>query len=121
MSSENSTFEAYYAEFPEEIRSLLRSIATTIRKAVPEAQEKISYRMPSFHLNGPIVYFAAFKHHIGFYPTASGISRFKKELVDYTCSKGAVQFPLDKPIPFDLIRKIVLFKRDENVMKKNGK
>ena len=90
----------------------------TIREAAPEAREAISYRMPTFKLNGNLVHFAAFKNHIGFYPTPSGIEQFKKELSLYKWAKGSVQFPLDKPIPFDLVKKIVIFRVKENLQKK---
>jgi uncharacterized protein YdhG (YjbR/CyaY superfamily) len=90
----------------------------TIRKAAPEAIEAISYQMPAFKLNGNLVYFAAFKNHIGFYPTPSGIESFTEELSPYAKGKGSVQFPLDKPIPYDLVEKIVLFRVKENLAKK---
>ena len=90
----------------------------TIREAAPEAIETISYQMPTFKLNGNLVHFAAFKNHIGFYPTPSGIEQFKKELSPYKGSKGAVQFPLDKPAPFDLVKKIVIFRVKENLREK---
>jgi len=89
-----------------------------MREAAPEAVEVISYQMPAFKLNGILVYFAAFKNHIGFYPTSSGIEQFKKELSPYKWSKGAVQFPLDKPIPFALVKKIVIFRVKENLRRK---
>ena len=91
----------------------------TIRKAAPEAEEAIAYHMPTFKLNGKnLVHFAAFKNHIGFYPTPSGIEAFIKELSSYKGAKGSVQFPLDKPIPYDLVKKIVIFRVKEN-RKKN--
>ena len=93
----------------------------TIKAAAPDAKEKISYQMPTFDLKGNLVHFAAFKNHIGFYPTPTGIEKFKKELAVYEGAKGSVQFPLDKPIPYDLIRKIVLFRVKENLAKAGTK
>ena len=86
-----------------------------VREAAPDAIEKISYQMPTFYLNGNLVHFAAFKNHIGFYPTPSGISTFDDELDPYKRAKGSVRFPLDKPIPYDLIEKIVRFRVKENI------
>jgi uncharacterized protein YdhG (YjbR/CyaY superfamily) len=96
-------------------------VRTTIKAAAPNAKEKISYQMPTFDLNGNLVHFAAFKNHIGFYPTPSGIEKFKKELSVYEGAKGSVKFPLDKPIPYALIRKIVLFRVKENLAKAETK
>jgi len=90
----------------------------TIHQAAPEAVETISYQMPAFKLNGVLVYFAAMKNHIGFYPTSSGVAAFKKELSPYKTSKGAVQFPLKSPIPYDLVTKIVKFRVQEDLAKK---
>jgi len=90
----------------------------TIRRAAPEAEEAISYQIPTFKLNGNLVHFAAFKKHIGFYPTPTGIEAFKKELSPYEGAKGSVQFPIGKPIPYDLVKKIVIFRRKENLEKK---
>ncbi len=96
---------------------LLESIRKTIKETAPQAEECISYQMPAYKLKGPLVYFAAYKNHIGFYPTGTGIKAFQKEIQVYKNSKGAVQFPLDQPIPHELIRKMVLFKIDENLNK----
>lgn len=90
----------------------------TIRKAAPAAEEAISYQIPTFKLNGNLVHFAAFKEHIGFYPTSSGIAAFKKELAPYKISKGTVQFPLDEPIPYDIVEKITVFRVNENSRKR---
>lgn len=106
--------DEYISGFPEDIQLLLEKMRATIRKAAPEAEETISYQMPAFKLNGILVYFAAHKNHIGFYPTASPMIAFKKELSSYKQSKGAVQFPFDKPIPFDIVKKIVKFRVKEN-------
>ncbi|MBC7874839.1 MAG: DUF1801 domain-containing protein [Ferruginibacter sp.] len=104
----------YIAGFPEPVRKLLEKIRATIRKAAPGAEETINYGVPTFTLNGNLVHFAAFKNHIGFYPAPSGIVAYKKELSIYEGAKGSVKFPIDKPIPFDLISKIVQFRVKEN-------
>jgi uncharacterized protein YdhG (YjbR/CyaY superfamily) len=103
------TIDEYIETFPREIQPTLRKIRETIRKAAPEAVEAISYQMPTFKLKGKnLVHFAAFEHHIGFYPTPSGIEAFEAELSKYKSGKGSVQFPIDKPVPYDLVRRIVL-------------
>jgi len=112
------TIDEYIKTFSPDIQSILEKMRQTIRDAAPEAIESISYQMPTFKLNVNLVHFAAFKHHIGFYPTPSGIEQFKKELSPYKQSKGAVQFPLDKPIPFALVKKIVIFRVKENMRRK---
>jgi uncharacterized protein YdhG (YjbR/CyaY superfamily) len=107
----------YIAEFPDETRELLEQLRATIRNAAPEAEEVISYRMPAYKYRGMLVYFAAYKNHIGFYPGASGIEAFKKELSGYKGAKGSVQFPLDKPLPLELVTEIVKFRIIENSIK----
>jgi uncharacterized protein YdhG (YjbR/CyaY superfamily) len=119
VQTEYKTIDEYINSFPPDIQSILKKMRQTIREAAPGAEEVISYHMPAFKLNGILVYFAAQKHHIGFYPTASGIAAFKAELTSYNWSKGTVQFPLDKPIPFDLVKKIVTFRVKENLKKKD--
>lgn len=104
----------YIARFPAEVQQLLRQVRQAITAAAPEAQERISYQMPAYTLEGNLVYFAAFKNHIGFYPTASGIERFQAQLAGYKWAKGSVQFPLDQPIPVELIGEIVRFRVEEN-------
>jgi len=111
------TIDEYIAAFPEDVQGKLKQIRATIKAAVPDATEKISYQMPTFYLNGNLVHFAAFKNHIGFYPAASGVAHFTSELGSYQTSKGAIQFPLDQPIPFDLITRIVQFRVMENRLK----
>jgi uncharacterized protein YdhG (YjbR/CyaY superfamily) len=118
VNTQFKTIDEYIRAFPEDIQIILETMRQTIRKAVPEAIEVISYQMPGFKLNGSLVWFAAFKNHIGFYPTSSGIEAFKNELSSYKTSKGAIQFPLDEPIPYDLVEKIVLFRVKENLAKK---
>ena len=112
------TIDEYIKTFPEDVQSLLEKMRQTIRKAAPEAEEVISYQIPTFKLKGNLVYFAAFKNHIGFYPTSSAIEAFKKELAPYKGAKGSVQFPMRKPIPYDLVKKITIFRRKENLAKK---
>jgi uncharacterized protein YdhG (YjbR/CyaY superfamily) len=104
-----NTIGEYIGTFPEDVQRILEKMRQTIRDAAPEAVEAISYQMPTFKLNGNLVHFAAFKNHIGFYPTPSGIEAFKKELSQYPGAKGSVQFPIDKPVPYDLVQKITLF------------
>jgi uncharacterized protein YdhG (YjbR/CyaY superfamily) len=113
------TIDEYIAGCPEHIRGRLNELRATIKKAAPGAEEKISYRMPAFNLNGILVYFAAQTRHIGFYPTSSGVNAFKKEITDYKSSKGAIQFPIDKPLPLELIARIVRFRVKENSGKRN--
>jgi uncharacterized protein YdhG (YjbR/CyaY superfamily) len=114
---EVTTIDEYIKTFPEHVQIILKKMRVTIRDAAPEAQEAISYQMPTFRLNGNLVHFAAFKNHIGFYPSPSGIEAFKEELSPYKSAKGSVQFPMDKPVPYDLVRKIVLFRVQENLKK----
>ena len=115
---EYTTIDEYIATFSPEIQSILRNIREIVRELAPEATEKISYQMPTFYLNGNLVHFAAFKKHIGFYPTPSGIEAFQEELSKYKGAKGSVQFPLNQPIPYDLIRKMVIYRLEENRTKK---
>jgi uncharacterized protein YdhG (YjbR/CyaY superfamily) len=102
--------DEYIAQFPEAVQRVLEKVRATIKAAAPEAQEAMKYRLPTFNLNGNLVHFGAFKAHIGLYPTPSAIVKFKDELAGYEQSKGAVQFPIDKPMPLKLIRKIVKFR-----------
>ena len=113
--------DEYIAASPEEVQPILQKIRETIHNAAPDAVETISYAMPAFAQHGVLVYFAPFKHHIGFFPTGSGIAAFQGELGDYKTSKGTVQFPLDQPIPYDLIRRIVQFRMKENLEKAAAK
>jgi uncharacterized protein YdhG (YjbR/CyaY superfamily) len=108
------TVDEYIALFPADMQKKLTELRATIRAAAPAAEEKISYLMPAFALKGPLVYFAAFKEHIGFFPTSSGVKAFEKELADYDISKGTIRFPLDKPLPLKLVRRIVKFRVAEN-------
>lgn len=109
-----TTIDQYIQRFPEKVRSILTQLRATVREAAPEATEKISYQMPTFYYNGNLVHFAAFKNHIGFYPAPSGIEAFNEELRKYKGAKGSVQFPIDEPLPLDLISRIVKFRVAEN-------
>lgn len=115
------TVEEYIAAFPKEIQELLESMRSIIKAAAPMAEEMISYNMPAFQLDKMLVYYAAWHSHIGFYPTASGIEEFKEDLSKYENSKGAIKFPIDKPLPASLITKIVKFRVKENLEKTNSK
>lgn len=107
----------YIASFQPEVQARLKKLRAAIRKAAPEAEETISYRIPTFRLHGNLVHFAAFKKHLGFYPTPTAIAKFKKELSPYSSAKGSVQFPLDKSVPYGLISRIVRFRVRENLQK----
>lgn len=112
-----SSIDEYIATFPEEIQIILEELRATIKAAAPDAKEKISYQMPTFDLKGNLVHFAAFKNHIGFYPTPSGTEAFKDELSIYQAGKGSIRFPIDKPLPLELISKIVKARVEENLKK----
>jgi uncharacterized protein YdhG (YjbR/CyaY superfamily) len=114
-------FDEYIVAFPEETQKILEQLRETIKKAAPDADEVISYGMPSFRQNGRLLYFAAFKNHIGFYPMATGIEAFKTKLSEYKWAKGSIQFPLQKPMPLELITKIVKFRVNENLEKSKTK
>ncbi|MDP4262684.1 MAG: DUF1801 domain-containing protein [Bacteroidota bacterium] len=113
--------DEYIKTLPAKVRNTFEKVRQAIKDAAPEAEEVISYRMPAYKYNGMLVYFAAWKNHIGFYPTGRGVEAFKKELAAYDGAKGTVKFPLDKPIPFDLITKIVKFRMMENKKKSDTK
>ncbi len=115
------TIDEYIAGYPHDVQEILKKTRMTIRKAAPDAEETIKYRIPTFTLKGNLVHFAAFKKHIGFYPTPTGTAKFKKELSEYEGAKGSVQFPLGKPMPFDLIRRIVKFRVKENLERAEAK
>ena len=112
------TIDEYILHQPKDVQGRLAALRKLIHQAAPEAVEKIAYRMPTFYLNGNLVHFAAHTSHIGFYPTSSGVSKFERELARYKTSKGAIQLPLDRPMPTELIRKIVTFRREQNLAKK---
>ena len=124
MTSDKTTpkdIDEYIAGFPEDVQEILEKVRLTIREAAPEAEETISYQIPSFTLKGNLVHFAAYKKHIGFYPTPSGIEKFKNELSVYKSAKGSVQFPLDRQIPYDLISQIVTYRVKENLLRAETK
>ena len=116
-----SNVDSYIAGFPKEIQTRLQQLREIIRRTAPGAEELISYQMPAYKQNGILVYFGAHQNHIGFYPTGSGVEAFQKELTKYTCSKGAIQFPHDQPIPVKLVEKIVRFRIKRNLEKMNNK
>lgn len=113
--------DEYIAGYPPEVQELLQEIRATIRQAAPDAEETVKYGIPTFTLQGNLVHFGAYEKHIGFYPTPTGIEKFKNELSVYEVAKGTVRFPLDRPIPFDLISKIVTFRVKENLEKAAAK
>ena len=116
-----TNIDEYIAQFPPDVQEILQELRATIRAAAPEAEEAISYQMPTFKLKGYLVYFAAYKKHIGFYPVPRGIEAFKEELSAYKGGKGTVQFPIDKPLPLELISKIVRYRVAENLEKAAAK
>lgn len=109
------TIDEYILHFSPEVQETLRSLRKVIKEAAPDSEEKISWQMPTFALHGNLVHFAAFKKHIGFYPGANGIETFKLKITEYKSSKGAVQFPIEKPLPYELISEIVRFRVAENI------
>jgi uncharacterized protein YdhG (YjbR/CyaY superfamily) len=121
MARQFRTIDEYIDTFPQDVQSILNGLRQTIREAAPEAEETINYQMPTFTLNGNLVHFAAYEHHIGFYPTPTGIEAFKRELSRYKGAKGSVQFPIDEPLPLPLIRRIVEYRVKENSERKQKK
>ena len=115
------TMDEYIDAFPKDVQRILKGLRQTIKEVAPEAQETINYQIPTFTLHGNLVHFAAFEHHIGFYPTPSGMEAFKKELSSYKGAKGSVQFPIDQPLPLSLIRRIVEYRVKENVARNQKK
>ncbi|WP_128543714.1 iron chaperone [Larkinella soli] len=116
-----TTIDEYIRQFPEDIRTRLEAIRTTVREAAPDAEEVISYKMPTFRQDGVLVHFAAYQNHIGLYPAPSGIEAFKEELAPYFGGKGSARFPADQPLPLDLIRKMVEYRLRENQLKASQK
>lgn len=121
MRETPESIDAYIASFPEPVQKKLQQVRGAIQKAAPDAKETIKYAMPTFTLNGNLAHFAAFQHHIGFYPAPTGIEAFQKELSPYKTGKGSIQFPLDQPMPLELIKKMVEFRAKENLDKKKLK
>lgn len=116
-----NTIDEYIMGFPAPVQELLQELRAVIQKAAPDARETINYQIPTFVLHGNLVHFAAFKHHIGFYPTPSGIEAFEAELSAYEGAKGSVKFPIEKPLPFDLISRIVAYRVKENLARAQAK
>lgn len=115
------SIDEYIAQFSPYIQEILQRLRKVIKEVAPDAQEKISYQMPTFVLHGNLVHFAAFKNHIGFYPTPSAIEAYKDELAKYKGGKGSVQFPIEEPMPYELISEIVKFRAFENLKKAEEK
>ncbi len=115
--AEFRTIDEYIEAFPVDVQKKLTELRTLIRDLAPDAAEKISYQMPTFYLNGNLVHFAAYSKHIGFYPTPSGITKFKNDLSNFKHAKGSIQFPIEDPLPLDLITEIVNFRVKENLSK----
>ncbi|HYE09716.1 MAG TPA: DUF1801 domain-containing protein [Patescibacteria group bacterium] len=116
-----NSIDEYILQFSQEVQEILKTLRSVIKESAPDAQEKISYQMPTFDLHGNLVHFAAYKNHIGFYPAPSGIEAFKDELSIYKGAKGSVQFPIEKPLPYELIHEIVKFRVAENTKKAESK
>jgi len=114
-SNKAKTIDEYIANCPKEVQTKLKDLRATIKASAPYATEKISYQIPTFYLKGNLVHFAALKNHIGFYPTPSGVQAFIQETAKYASTKGAIQFPLDEPLPLKLVTKIVKFRVNENL------
>lgn len=121
MKTDYKNIDEYIAKFPEEIQKLLEQIRIVVQNAAPEAQETISYGMPTFAYKGVLAHFAAFKNHIGLYALPSGNEAFKEDLAVYKTGKGSIQFPLNEPIPFELISRIIKFRVEENLEKAKTK
>ncbi|WML56126.1 DUF1801 domain-containing protein [Neobacillus sp. PS2-9] len=116
-----NSIDEYILQFPLELQEKLQALRKVIKESAPDAKEKISYQMPTFVLHRNLVHFAAYKNHIGFYPTSRGIEAFKHKISDYKSSKGAVQFPLDQPLPYELISEIVKFSVAEELKKESAR
>lgn len=116
-----NSIDEYVQQFPPDVQEKLNTLRKVIKESATDAEEKISYQMPTFALRGNLVHFAAYKNHIGFYPTSSGIAAFKDELSQYKGAKGSVQFPIEKPLPYILISEIVKFRVAENMKRAEDK
>jgi uncharacterized protein YdhG (YjbR/CyaY superfamily) len=115
MRDQSATIDEYIASFPPDVQEKLREMRAVIHRTVPDAEEAIRYGIPTFRLDGHnLVHFAAFRDHLSFFPTSSGVAKFRKELSAYTLSKGTIQFPLDKPVPYSLVERITRFRAEEN-------
>ena len=116
-----ATIDQYISAFSPDVQAILQEVRQAVRSAAPDAQEAISYQIPAFKLHGALVYFAAFKNHIGFYPPIRGNARLEKAVSPYAGAKGNLRFPLDRPIPFDLIRRITKLRVKLNLAKAASK
>ncbi len=116
-----TTIDEYIANFPPDVQEILQKVRATIREAAPSAEETIKYQLPAFTLKGNLVYFGGFKKHVGFYPVPTGIEAYAEDLAPYKTGKGSIQFPYDKPIPYDLITKVVKFRIEENLRNAEAK
>lgn len=121
MDTTYTTIDEYISKFPPEIQEKMEALRKVIKEAAPEAIEKISWQMPTFYLHGNLVHFAGHKNHMGLYPGENGVAAFTDELSGYRCSKGAIQFPYDKPMPYELITRIVTFRVSENMEQAQAK
>lgn len=121
MKTDYKSIDQYISNFPISTQKILEELRAIIRESAPAASEKISYQIPTFFQNGNLVHFAAYENHIGFYPGASVIQAFGNELRNYKTAKGSIQFPIDQPIPLELIKKIVKFRVEENSAKSKKK
>jgi Uncharacterized conserved protein len=121
VTNKFKTVDQYLSAFPSNTKVLLKKMRETVKEVAPQAEELISYNMPAFRWNGMLVWYAAFKQHIGFYPTPSAIKTFAQELRQYKTSKGAIQFPIDEPIPTNLVKKIVKLRMKQNLEKAKTK
>ncbi|MBK7916595.1 MAG: DUF1801 domain-containing protein [Candidatus Promineifilaceae bacterium] len=124
MKSEQTaptTIDAYIADFSPDVQEILQKVRATIREAAPSAEETIKYQLPTFTLKGNLVYFGGFKKHVGFYPVPTGIEAYAEDLAPYKTGKGSIQFPYDKPIPYDLITKVVKYRVEENLRNAEAK
>jgi uncharacterized protein YdhG (YjbR/CyaY superfamily) len=118
MMKKVTSIDEYINDYPKNVQIILQKLRQTIKKAAPKAEEAIAYGIPTFKFHGNLVHFGGFKHHIGFYPAPTGIEAFKKELKPYLAGKGSIRFPLEKPIPYDLVARIVKFRVELNLAKK---
>ena len=115
------SIDEYILQFTPEVQEILKTLRKVIKEAAPAASEKISYQMPTFALYGNLVHFAAYKNHIGFYPAPSGVDTFKEELSKYKGAKGSIQFPIEEPMPYEFISRMVKFRVAENIKKEESK
>ena len=121
MKKTYQDIDEYIADYPKDVQKILNKIRATIKKAAPQAQEAISYQIPAFKQNGNLIHFAAYDSHIGVYPAPRGVDKFKKDVARYGSGKATLKFPLDEPVPYDLITRIVEFRVKQNSEKPKSK